>query len=294
MCPKSDGVVRVTFTTSSPNKFHQKLMPVDAGIVAPLSWATLGQAAGWFLGTDGVIYEVTEDAIKAVSYEVLENLLIDTASLSKLKFSRGMVDPQNDIYYLFYDRTGLSNQLLNSFIGYNYRSKEFFKGTLGVSINACTDFKASDQAAQQLIVASPTLVENFDSSSATDDDGTAISRYWTSNWQRMKEYGWLYGVRVVAKRGSKSHIEVSFAFDNDSNFKYPQTQSLGGASTDDENVYLDFKIPPTPCESVNIKIRCLHRGSSSTTEIRKVGFIVDNIHPVDQGRVRTSESSQVG
>ena len=283
-CLKSDGVVKVTFTPNAA-RFNQVLQPVDAGILAPLSLAVLGNSMAFFLGTDGVVYQITANGVEAISYDQLSSLLPDTFSLSKLNYARGMVDPQNDTYYLFYDRTGLSNQLLNSYVAYNYRTKEWTKGTLGININACVDFKATDASAQQLIIATPTLVENFDTTSITDD-GTAFSRYYTTNWQKLKEEGWFFGADIVAKRSSRTSIKVSVAYDGSPTFRYDRVFTLAGGSVNDSTVTLQFRVPPCNVGTVNLKIVMLHQNANSTSEVQRVGFWTQPRQPVDFGPQR--------
>ena len=270
-CLKSDGVVKVTFTPGAA-RFTQVLQPVDAGILAPLSLGVLGNSMAFFLGTDGVVYMISASGVQAISYDQLSSLLPDTFSLAKLNYARGMVNPQDDTYYLFYDRTGLSNQLLNSYVAYNYRTREWTKGVLGVSINACVDFKATDASAQQLIVASPTLVENFDTTSITDD-GVAFSRYYTTNWQRLKEEGWFFGADIIVERASRSAIKVSVAYDGSPTFRFDKVFSLSGGSVNDKTVTLKFRVPPANVETVNLKIVGLHQHANSSTEVQKIGLI---------------------
>ena len=131
---KSDGVIGVRWI-GGQQKFQQDGIKADVGIVAPLSLGIVGSDPGcapaaFFLGTDGIIYQISEQGVKAVSYDNLSDLIPNTSSLAKLKYARGLVDSEDDTYYLFYDRTGLSNMLLDSYVSFNYRTGEWSKGTL--------------------------------------------------------------------------------------------------------------------------------------------------------------------
>jgi hypothetical protein len=269
---KSDGVVKVTFTPGAV-RFHQALVPGSVGIVSALAYFTVGTREAYYVGTDAVIYKITEQGIEPISHLLLSELLFNTQSLDRLKYIRGMSDPQNNSGYFFYDRTGLSNQLLNSYIEYTHYTKEFTKGTLGVSINAAVDFKASDGVAQQLILASPTLVETWDSTSITDD-GTVISRYWTSNWQKLKEEGWFHGVKIIAKRAAATRIKVSVALDGEEDFSYDRYFDLSGGLPTDTIVTLDATIPPLLADMVNVKISIYHDSTAASAVIQKVGLLI--------------------
>lgn len=279
-CLKSDGVVKLTFTPGA-TRFHQVLVPAAKGIISPLALWSNGTAEAFYIGTDAIIYHITEQGIEPISHLLLSELLFNTISLDRLKYARGMVDPQNNSGYFFYDRTGLANQLLNSYVEYNYYTKEFAKGTLGVSINAATDFKASDGAAQQLIVGSPTLVENFDSSSITDD-GAVVSRYWTSNWQKLKEVGWFHGVEVIAKKSGSARIVISIALDGEEDFTYKRFFTLKGGSPSDTIVTLEGSITPLLAESVNVRIAIFHDSTSASSVIEKVGLVTQPLSAIEE------------
>lgn len=283
---KSDGAVRVRWVGGNVI-FTQELIPGAEGIVSPLSAAgTTDNAMGFYLGTDGIIYMITEQGAQAISYESLFELIPDTASLSKLKYARGLVDSKADSYVLFYDRTGLSNQLLDSYVEFNYRTKEWVKGNLGPSIISCASYKSTDQAAEKKLVSTVTLVEEFDST-AVDDDGTAISRYWTSGWQQIAEEGWLHGLRIVCKKNKAARIKVSVACDFEDTFKYPQWFWLKGGAVGDDSVELTYRIAPVFVEWVNVKIQFLHDSTDAATQMRRVGF---EITPL----LRTGEKADRG
>jgi hypothetical protein len=122
-------------------------------------------------------------------------------------------------------------------------------------------------------VSTTTLVEEFDGT-ATDDDGTAISRYWTSGWQQIAEEGWLYGLRIVCKKNKAARIKVSVACDYEDTFKYPQWFWLKGGAVGDDHVELTYRIAPVFVEWVNVKIQFLHDSTSAETQLRRVGFEV--------------------
>jgi len=277
---KSDGVVKVKWIGGA-QKFQQDGIPSDVGIVAPLSVGIIGldpgtSAGAFFLGTDGIIYQISPDQIKPVSYESLFEVIPNTASLNKLKYARGVIDSEDDTYYLFYDRTGLSNQLLDSYVSFNYRTGEFSKGRLPQLI-ATTAFKDTDQSAESILVSTTTLVRNFDDTSK-DDDGTAVSRYWTSGWQKMAEEGWLHRVRLVFSRSNGAKVGVSIAEGYGEDFGDEQILSLAGDKASQTNVEVVYKMgSPRLVEWVNVKVRMIHTAASATTRLEKIGFETSSI-----------------
>lgn len=277
---KSDGVIKVRWI-GGQQKFQQDGIPSDVGIVSPLSLGIIGldpgtSAGAFFLGTDGIIYQISPDQIKPVSYETLFELIPNTASLAKLKYARGVVDSEDDTYYLFYDRTGLSNQLLDSYVSFNYRTGEFSKGTIPQRI-ATVAFKDTDQAAESLLLSSTSLVYNFDDTTK-DDDGTAVSRYWTSGWQKMAEEGWLHRIRLVFSRSNGAKVGVSIADAYGETFGDEQVFSLAGDKTSQNNVEVVYKMgSPRLVEWVNVKVRLLHTANSATTKLDKIGFETSSI-----------------
>ena len=275
-CFKSDGVVKLTHAPSSNTtaiKFNHDLIDGAVGIISPLALWTVGTSKCYYLGTDFVIYEVTESTIKPISHLLLSKLFKDTASLDKLQFVRGMADPTEHRGYFFYDRTGLANQLLNSYLAYNYYTNEFIPGQLGVSINAAVDYKTTDRATQQLIVASPTLVETFDTVAAVNDDGVATSRYYTTGWQKLKEEGWFHGVKLIAKASAGCRLRITVALDGEEDFKYDRWHSLAGGTPSDRVVTLQSTIVPLLAESINVRVDIYHDAITARSEIQKLGLL---------------------
>jgi hypothetical protein len=288
---KSDGVIGVRWI-GGQQKFQQDGIKADVGIVAPLSLGIVGSdpgcaAAAFFLGTDGIIYQISEQGVKAVSYDNLSDLIPNTSSLAKLKYARGLVDSEDDTYYLFYDRTGLSTMLLDSYVSFNYRTGEWSKGTLP-NIIACTTFKDTDQAPESLLLSSATLVYNFDDTTK-DDDATAVSRYWTTGWQKMAEEGWLHRVRLVFGRSNNAKVAVSIAEEFGEEFGEEQVFRLSGNKSTQTNVEVVFNLSsPHLVDWVNVKVRMLHPVNSCTTKLEKVGFETSSILPTSEKQERAA------
>jgi hypothetical protein len=283
---KSDGVIKVRFV-GGVTKFAQDGLACDVGCVSPLSVGLIGSdpacsAGAFFLGNDAIIYQITDDTVQAITYDTLPDTLLSTAALSKLKYARGFVDSEDDTYYLFYDRTGLSNQLLDSYVSYNYRTKEVSKGRLPQMI-ACSPFKSSDQAAEDLLVSTTTLVRTFDDFASIDDDGTAVSRYWTTGWQKLAEEGWLHRVRLVFARSNGAKVGVSMAEGYGAAFGDEQVFSLSGSNVNETNVEVIYHLPsPRLVDWANVKVRIVHQSTSARTKLEKIGFEISNILPTTE------------
>lgn len=274
MCYKDDGLVRVRFVGGQV-RFQQEKVAIDTGCIAPLSVVKLTDSAHIFLGTDAVLYQVTASEVKPLSYEHLSNTLPTTFSLNKLKYARGVVDSTNDTYYLFYDRTGLSDQLLNSYVSYNFRSGEFSRGQLGASVVACVEHRPTNIAAPAVLVSTSTLVEEFDT--GADDDGAAAARYITTNWQGLGEEGTLQGVRLVFKRLAKGSLRVEVATDMDETFRFPQDFHLQGGGADDSYTELFYRLPNLYCNWMNLRIT-MRPGTTGEIALRRVGLEVITQH----------------
>jgi hypothetical protein len=272
---KSDGVIKVRWV-GGVQKFQQDGIASDVGIVAPLSVGIVGSdpgcaAAAFFLGNDGIIYQIANEQVSAISYETLFEVIPNTASLAKLKYARGFVDSEDDTYYLLYDRTGLSNQSLNGYVSYNYKSGEWSKGTMPSSI-ACMTFKDTDQAAESNLISDTTLVRNFDDTTK-DDDGTAVSRYWTTGWQKLQEEGWIHRVHLIFSRSNGAKVGVSIAEGYGEEFGEERIFDLCGEKVSQQNVHVIYKFDsPHLVDWINVKVRLIHTANSALTRLEKVGF----------------------
>lgn len=280
---KSDGVVSVRFNTS-PQRFQQDEVSSDVGMLSKKSLGVAGRTLGFFLGTDGIIYQLSQQGMKAVTYEKLHELLNNTRSLARLQHARGVIDSRNDRYLLFYDRTGLTNQRLDSWISYNYRTEEVDKGTVGnsaaTSIVSLSEWQATDQAAAAILTGGPTLVHEFNSSTK-DDDGVAVSggRYWTSGWQPLAgESGWVFGARLLMTKNRLGRVAVSIALNMEETFRWKQYFDLKGGATSDVWTELEVEIPPAFVEWAKVKVEFFHDATNTTTPatttLIKAGFVV--------------------
>jgi hypothetical protein len=290
ICYKDDGIVKVTWT-GQQQRFRQELMPSSVGCIAPLSVGSCDGMTHIYLGQDAALYMVSPNGIKALSSEHLNQTLPPTFSLAKLKFARAMVDQEEGTYYLFYDRTGLAGQALDSYVSYNYRTGEFSKGRVGASVYSVTSHRPTAQSELDLVLGFNDLVKEFDS--GADDDGVYTDRYITTNWYGLGEEGIFSGARLVLKKSSRGRVKVSVARDFEQDFTNEQTFNLKGQLASDENVELAYRVPHLYGDWFNLKIRFYHDSSTATTALRRIGMEVQPMHPV-ASTVRRASSNTKG
>lgn len=288
MCYKTDGVVRLTWVGTAV-RFTQELIPGSVGCAASLSIGDLGTFGHAYLGTNGVIYHVTQNAIEAVSHEKLYYTLPPALALQRFKYARAMVLPTQDLYVLFYDRTGLTGQFLDSYVAWNYRTGEFNKGELGQQVISAQCFRDVDDTLEVGLVSGNTKVWEFDSTTnRTTDDGVKINRYWTTGWQKMGgEEGYLFGVIVDMRKSKRARISISVARNFSTKFESEQIFSLKGIDPDPaiDRVECHFRFPsPVFGNWFNVKLKLLHDADSANTEVYGIGFIGKEVHkyPVSQ------------
>ena len=289
---KTDGLVQLRFVEGQ-TRFHQERVPIDVGCIAPLTIAKIGEAGICFLGTDGMLYIITQEGIKPVSFDALFNTLPPHLDENRFKFARSLVDEDDHIYYLLYNSGSedINDEHLDSWASYNFRTGEFSKGTLGnVSsagvlskiVTSASGFRPADDDEQALVVGTTDdtagqLVHEFDA--GTDDDGVAITREWITNWQNLGEEGWLHGARLIFKKNATAKVRVSVARNLGESFRFEQVFSLAGGKPVDDVVELNYRFPPQWTNWANIRVRMLHRTAASYTELQRIGLEVQSKLP---------------
>jgi len=280
MCYKTDGVIRVTWIGSAI-RFTQELIPGSVGTIAPLSVVDLGPFGHAYLGTDGVIYNVTPNAIQAVTFETLSRTLPPLLRLSRFKYARGFNIPTQDIYLLLYDRTGLTGQFLDSYVTWNYRTQEVTKGTIGQQVIAGTNFQPTYDSEDVNLVSMNNLVQEFDSdNNQRDDYGVGINKYWTTGWHKLaEEEGYLHGVIVEMRKSAGAQIKISVARDMFPNFEREQSFTLKTSTTNSDIAECFYRFPsPVFGSWFNVKVRYISDSLTATTEQLRIGFIAQPKH----------------
>ena len=268
---KSDGFVLLRHTTTTGSRFTQELLTDKVGILSALSLQKLNETSAICLGTDNTLLLLTVQGVQSISYEELKDLIKPAVTAGRLHLSRSLVNHTEKTYYFFYDRTGLTNQLLDSYGSYHYAGKEFSKGTLGKNIIAAESFKTSDSAAVDMVVSSEDdFVEEFDA--GADDDSVAITRTWQTGWQKFDEEGWLHGARLLFKHSKLGKVKIDVAT-NYGPFRNARTYALKGGAPDDDMVEITYRLySPVLCEVANIRLTFIHPAATATTDLEQIGF----------------------
>ena len=276
MCYKSDGLVRLTWVGGNV-VFKQEKVDFNVGFVSPLGIWAVNDEFHLGLGNDGVIYAITTSDVQPVSFDQLYKTIPNTISLNKLKYARGVDNSEESISYLFYDRTGLSTQLLDSYVSYNYRDRSWDTGQLGKQIISSSIHKPLANSPLDLVVSTATLVNEFDTGSATNDDGTAISSYWTTGPQNFGEEGWMVGARLIFDKptGHNAHVRVSVAMDGSNSFQFPAMFRLVGGAVDDDFVEVSYRPPAQFGNYFNVKVEFKSSSLGAGVELRRVGFEIE-------------------
>lgn len=272
---KSDGFVVLRHSTSTSARFTQELLTDKVGIMSALSLQKLDENSAICLGTDNTLLLLTPQSVRSISYAQLHKLIKPAVTANRLHLSRSAVKHSEKTYYLFYDRTGLTNQLLDSYISLHYAGQEFSKWTLGKNIIAAETYKTTDRAEEDLVVSSEDdFVEEFDA--GADDDGTAISRTWQTGWQKFAEVGWLHGARMLlAQSSGKIRVDIATNFGP---FRAAQTLRLRGAGPADDVVEVTYRMPsPVLCEFANIRLTFIHPAATTETQLQQIGFEISSI-----------------
>ena len=288
---KTDAVVAVRHVGGDTRFNQEKISSI--GCAAPLSIRKTQEQEICLLGNDGLLYKITQSGMSPLAVLQLSNTLPPKLSLARFKFARSLVDAKDKVYYLFYDRTSLSGQFLDSYVAYNFQSGEVVSGTLGINVIAAEAFKATEYAQEDLLISTNTLVEQFDGT-AKDDDGTVIARTWTSGWQHLPEEGWLHGVRVVMEKAGASRVKVAIATDLQDSFGGEQTFTLAGLAPGDDHVEISYHVtPPQLVSWANVRLRLYHDSTAAKTKIQRVGFELMPLLQVGDKPPREGEATSI-
>ena len=293
MCPfgraqiwgKSDGLVATRFVGGAV-RFTQERIPFDKGIAAPLSMQVIGEAGCIFLATDMELYITNGNVVKPLPPNV-NKILQEDLLVANAKISVGVVHPDNETYSLFYNRTG--GTWLDGRIMFNYRTGEFahrkYAGHAFVRVMSVR----LDQDNPNILLGSTTdLVFQIDK--GTDDDGTAVTRRYDTDWQDMEVAGdkTFYGASLTFKRKKDVRIKISVAQDFEQDFRFERTYDLKGLHPDRDTVRINYEVPsPIKGTHFNVRVRIFHDGSTNVGEMRQLDMLYE---PTSQVTLETQEA----
>lgn len=269
---KSDGFVLCRHTTATGARFTQELMTDKVGIQSALSLQKIDESSAICMGTDNNFLHISNNGIRPLGYDELHKLLKPAVAAGRLNLSRAACKHNEKTYYFFYDRSGLENQLLDSYISLHYAGKEWAKGELGKNIIAAETFKETDRAAEALTVSTEgRFVEEFDAGS--DDDGVRVVRTWQTGWQKFSEEGWLHGAQLMFERSARGRVKVDVAINFQGVYRCAQTFKLKGGAPSDEMTKITYRMPsPILCEFANIRLQFIQPTASTEIELQQIGF----------------------
>jgi hypothetical protein len=208
ICFKEDAVIKVTWVGGQV-RFTQQRFPFDGGIAGALAAWKISDAAIIFLSTDGVLYIVTASGIADLSGEFLTDTIPPTIPRNNLRTARAVVNKEEEMFYLFFNRDNVTQPYLDSYICYNYREKAWGTGNLGINVVAVANHQINPQAQEKLLVTtSDHYVCRFDDPFTHLDRTANPQRFYTTNWIDVAAEGWVLGGRLVFRVAETSDEEV--------------------------------------------------------------------------------------
>lgn len=264
MAYKADGIVIVRFV-GGPVRFQRQKMAFPLGIIAPLSLQSLGELGHIFLATDRNLYINNGATVTAVPNNV-QKTLQTTLPASKAPYVRSMVDYATETYILAYQRAGSS--YMDATIEFNYRTGEFTRKLYPVEFNAMLAYKQTLNSDYVRLAASSTLVYQLET--GTDDNGTAVSRYFDVDWHQLGSPGNKYvtGAEFVFEKARDCRVKISVAVDKSSKFQYGKWYDLRGDDPDESQVRIAYDIPsPVFGTWFKFRVEMFHDGSTNVVKL---------------------------
>lgn len=271
MVYKRDSVVKLTYMNAQQG-FRHDLMPFDMGILAPNSLVTVNRVGHIFLARDKQLYLNNGQVIRPIPGNVSDELR-DNMIDAYAKFACAANDYTKTTYSLFYPKTTASTWL-DGRIDYNYVTNEFGKSDYQTATRkfhrvAAFDFTNAPTVRSTLVATDDNfLVYRLDT--GQDDDGTAPTRYFTTDWTNFGHVGskYCHGGVFVFSRSPGERVRISVAQDYQLDFRMPQTFSLAGLDTDSTDVIVKYDITSILGEVFNFKVEFMRETSSAQGVLR--------------------------
>src|SRR5574337_383013 len=222
---KSDTVMLVRFTGTSPVRFTQEEYPLHKGILAPLSLVDVAERGQIFLATDYELYNNQGPQIEPLPPNV-QRKLQETMDPAKAHLCVGVTTYEDESCHWFYPTTASTWNVGR--ISYNFRTGEFFHATYPIEFVRALAFKFSKNAAEQLIASTTNLVYELDTTDTTAD-GTKTDRYYDVDWNPggSSVPTPFRGARLIFKRAKGVRVRISMAADFREAFFYEQAFEIG-------------------------------------------------------------------
>ena len=286
MVYKTDGIVEVRLS-GGLTRFSRYLLDFPMGLLAPLSLQNIPQVGHIMLAQDRNLYLVRGRQTQPLPPNVQKSLR-ETMSVAKAPFVRSAVDLENEVYHLFYQRNGSS--YMDGKLSWNWRTGEFYRSVYPVEFNSAVGLRTTQTTAWKVLASSATLT--YELETGTDDNGTAVSRYYDFGDTTFGLPGdkWLTGVEFVFARARDCRVRVSVALDRSSKFVYSKTFTLQGGDPDETLTKVEWH-PPSPLFGTwfRIRVEMLHDGSTDVCELQEFN---PEIIPVTQASETLTKSVQ--
>lgn len=271
MVYKRDSVIKLTYI-SGQQGFRHELMPFDMGILAPNSLVTINRVGHIFLARDKQIYLNDGTTIRPIPGNVSDELR-DNMLDAYAKSACAANDFTKTSYSLFYPKTAAATWL-DGRIDYNYVTNEFAKGDYqdaSRKFHRVASFAFEDSSTvRSALVASDDNFLVYRLDTTVDDDGTAPTRYFTTDWTNLGHVGskYLRGGVFVFTRSPGERVRISVAEDYQEVFRYPQTFSLAGIDTTSTDVIVKYDISAILGDVFNFRIEFMRETSTAQGVLR--------------------------
>lgn len=283
---KNDGIVALRLVGGAV-RFTKERLAFDKGIIAPLAVKPVNQDAYIFLATDLQLYMISGTTIQQLPRNV-SSILQDTVTATNAQKVVAEVDPYRGVYHLFYNRSGATWP--NGRISFNYQTGEFSHRSYGGhQFTRAALAKLTITADPVLLASTTTLVYQLDT--GTNDDGTAVTRYYDVDWHNLGIPGekYLMGCDFYMARNAGVRVAVSCARDFDSNFFQAQPLSTRGREVDSGHTLMQYRLP-SPIYGTFFKLRftLYHDGATNRAELWNIAPVIMPVHPLAREFVNTN------
>lgn len=269
---KADAVIQLRFTQGSLRFSKQKLQ-FGLGLLAPMSLKKIGEMGAIFLATDRNLYFTDGNSFKPLPLNVQKSLQEDMTA-AKAPFVSAAVDANRETYHLLYQR-GSSN-FFDGRLSYNYRTGEFTRAQYKLyEFTRIHAFRQSNVLNTQVVVANATDVYEMDT--GTDDNGTAVTRYYDIDWNDYGVPGEKHfkGADLVFEAAANTQVRVSVARDQKSQFQYAKMYTLKPNLATDTITRVEYSVP-SPIQGTRFKLRIefFHYGSSYRAKLQEIAPVL--------------------
>ena len=287
---KNDGIVAMRMVGGATRFAKDKILfdaeDTPRGVIAPRSFKAIGGGRYIFLSADLQLYMVKELAIERLPQNV-SLILQDTLTATKAKTAIGLVDVYRTVYHLLYNRTG--GTWPDGRLSYNYNTGEFYhRSYSGQSFTSAISARLTAATDPVFLASSETLTYQLDN--GTDDDGTAVSRYYDLDWTTFGVPGekYLVGCDFTMSKKAAVRVAVSCAKDFDGTFSQAQPVSVFGRDVDSGFTQISYRLP-SPIYGTHFKLRFTfsHDGATNVAEVWNVTPVIMPVHSIREWPVNS-------